>query len=313
MKTFKFYFKLLFIITFVTFFNSFYINAQNNNFIPASNLQASPAKIIQNLKPGDSFNVDIYLSQNQNSNLKIKSSLVAIHINNNDSIKFDEDLDPNIKNWAINLPTEITLEKNILKNIKINLNIPIDTEIKGYLFGISFLEENSSPTSLTNSTSLQQRIVIPFAINILNNMPVNETLNIQEISVPNIIINNNISYNTTIINSGITNVIPLGVIQINKVIGIGDFLFKENFNDKNNLILPGNSKQFSENIKFTTTSIGKYNFKLAIVYGKDNKVIVKQISVYIIPYWILILISIILIIFVYITIKLKKKKSYDKN
>lgn len=274
------------------------------------NLQLYPVLVEETFKTNDTKSINISLLFEGESPISVQSEIIPITKDyNNERIIFLSESQINLDSFFKfnkekfeiypNKPYEFNIEANYLEKIKSGT----------YAFAILFNEVRFTSKEQENSAEILRSVAAILLVTI-DNGDLSEKAVVTKFSPSkNIFTNNNYNFDLVIKNEGASYIKPIGVLSVEKVLGIGDEKLHQEFNSNLLGIFSNTQREFKIDLSTDSFTLGKYKAEIAFAYGNANKVLIEDTEIYIIP-WYIIAIFVLTIVFIFykmVKLKLLKK------
>ena len=271
-------------------------------------LEISPPVITLTVDPGQTVNTQINIRDISTTKLIVKGQVndfVAAGEDGTPKLLLDDSEDRDnpysMKTWIAPI-NSLTLNPKEIKKLQITINVPTNASPGGYYATVRFTatapDLDSSGVAL--SASLGSLILIKV------NGDVKEDMNVAEVGASltqggknNILFESTpIYFFERIKNNGNIHEQPTGQMTITDMFGKKVAVVNVNLQTKN--VLPNSIRRFEQTLDSSVIGnkilFGKYDAKLKMTYGSNDKVLTSNFSFWVIPYRLIGIIILILVV-----------------
>lgn len=207
------------------------------------------------------------------------------------------------ESWVVPEKTSLTIGAGQEQNVNFLINIPVTATAGSYFLGLA---AENAPGTGSETLGVSGQIVSVLLLQVSG--VVNESLTIEDFSLPKLSLRNQLSFSLAVKNLGTTEVPLKGEVTMRN--WLGREVGKEVIN-LGSVLLPGSARKYSSDLSFPKQILlpGPHNFDIKIVYGLTGQSVIQSRHVWFIPIY---SIAALLGLFVVVTIVwFKKKKRYE--
>lgn len=283
--------------------------------LPGSGLMISPPIFDLNLKPGETYNNKIKISNTSEKLSEVYPQAMNFRAKGeNGEPDFypaeEEAKNYSLANWFLFSTRKLAFEPNQYLEWNFQINVPQDAEPGGHYGVIFYATEPPQLQKDTTQVALQTMLGSLFLVKIAG--AINENAVLKEFSAPRFLFKPPVDFNVRIENKGNVHIKPQGEISIKN--WRGKLITDVGVNEKKNNILPDSIRRFDQkwdaaSKPFWKIPIGRFQANLRLVYGETEKTLDGTVYFWVIPWWFIILVAIVLIfLIILIWRKIKKRK-----
>lgn len=297
-------------------------SGSNSNQGRGQALEIAPPVIYLNADPGQTIKTKIYLRNISGGDLIVTgeaNDFVAdgeqgtpkILLDNNSSSK---EQDPySLKNW-IHPPNSLLLVPKEIKTMDVAITVPANASPGGHYGVIRFTGTPPSlrGTGVSLSASLGSLVLLTVSGKIKENLTIKEFSVNHKGKTGTMFESAPLTFVSRLNNSGNVHEQPSGIITIKDM--FGKTLAAMTVNQPPKSILPQSTRRFESALDKTVIGkkrlFGRYHASLKLTYGKDKKVLTRDISFWVIP-WKLVAIAIAAIIAAFFALRYGLRRYND--